>query len=338
MRQTLRTIDAHVGGQPVRLIVEGVPQLAGRTMAQKRESLVRQADYVRRIAVLEPRGHADMCAAMLTEPVSPSADAGLLFLQRDGFVALSGHSVVGAATIAIERGLVTTAGGTLTFDTEAGPVRAEVRVQRRGEAMRVDSVVLTGVPSFVLDAGRIARLGSRDLRVDVAFGGLFYAIVDTEAVGVPLDASRLPDLKRVGLEIGAALNAARLVHPTEPGEYTLGGVVFTGAPGDPEAHLRSVTIAASASVDRSPCATATAAVMAVLEAMGLLGSGDTFVHEGIAGSLHRGRVARRTVIGDVPAIVPEIEATAWITGEHTLVADDDDPFRHGFDLERPVRP
>ena len=334
MRQTLRTIDAHVGGQPVRLIVDGVPPLAGRTMASKRESLTRQADYVRRMAVLEPRGHADMCAAMLTEPVTTGSNAGLLFLQRDGFIALSGHSVVGAATIAIERGLVLASGESLTFDTEAGPVQVRARVQPRGEATRVDSVVFTGVPSFVLDAGRPLRLGSRDLRVDVAFGGVFYAIVDTEAVGVPLDVTRLPDLMRIAMEIRDAVKSG-FAHPADQQTSALGGVMFTGAPNDPEAHLRGVTIFAGGSVDRSPCATGTAALMAVLDAMGLLGASDTFVHESITGSLHRGRIAGRTMLGEVPAIVPEIEATAWITGEHTLLADEDDPFRHGFDLARP---
>jgi proline racemase len=160
------------------------------------------------------------------------------------------------------------------------------------------------------------RVGTRDLRVDLAFGGELFALVDTEAVGIPLDASRVPDLRRVGLAIHDALDVA--------------GVVFTGAPHDPEAHLRNVTVLAGGAIDRSPGATGTAAVMAVLDAMRLLPDGEPFVNESLIGSLYRGRIVRRTQVGDLPAIVPQIEGTAWITGEHTFYVDEDDPFRDGF--------
>src|SRR5512134_1595577 len=136
MVQTIRAIDAHVGGQPIRLVIEGVPPLSGRTMTRKREALSRQADHVRRAVVLEPRGHADMCAALLTEPVTPGAHAGLLFMHGEGFTPLSGHAVIGAATIALERGLISGPGETLTFDTEAGSVHARALVEEHGGRRR----------------------------------------------------------------------------------------------------------------------------------------------------------------------------------------------------------
>jgi proline racemase len=110
------------------------------------------------------------------------------------------------------------------------------------------------------------------------------------------------------------------------------GVIFTGPPQDPEAHLRNITIFGDGAADRSPCATGTAAVMAVLDAMGLLEDDRSFVHESVLGTLHRGRVIRRTQVGELPAIVAEIEGTAWITGEHTFYVDDDDPLKDGFQL------
>jgi proline racemase len=334
MIHTVRTIDAHIGGQPVRLVVDGVPRLSGRTMARKRESMARQADHLRRMLVYEPRGHVDMCAALLTEPVTPGAHAGLLFMQSDGYTSLSGHSVIGVTTIALERGLITAAGDALTFDTEAGSVYARAQVQVQGVRQRVESVAVTNVPSFVHSAGRLVRIGTRDVRVDVAFGGVFYAIVDTEAVGIPLEASRLPELRRLGVQIMDALQAGgRVEHAADPSLSGVAGVVFTGAPRDPEAHLLNVTVFARGSIDRSPCAAGTAAVMAVLDAMGLLPGEQPFVHESLTGSLHRGRIVRRTQVGDLPAIVPEIEGTAWITGEHTFCADDDDPLREGFRLD-----
>jgi trans-L-3-hydroxyproline dehydratase len=330
MVQVVRTIDAHVGGQPLRLIVEGAPRLTGRTMGQKREALRRQGDALRRAVVLEPRGHTDMCAALLTEAVSPGAHAGLLFMHGDGFAALSGHAVVAVATIALERGLIVTDAETLTFDTVAGTVHARARVEMRGGARRVDAVAFTNVPSFVASPGHAVRIGTRDLRVDVAFGGLFYAIADTEAIGIPLDRARLPELRRLGVHIREALNgAAPVEHPVDRTLAGVAGVIFTGPPQDPEAHLRNVTVFGGGAVNRSPSLTGTSAVMAVLDAMGLLPDREAFVHESLIGSLCRGRIARRTQVGETPAIVPEIEATAWITGEHTFAIDEDDPLRDG---------
>ena len=332
MVHLIRAVEAHVGGQPLRLIVEGAPRVPGRTMAQKRDSMRRQGDQLRRAVVLEPRGHMDMCAALLTEPVSPGAHAGLLFMDADGFAAMSGHGVIGAATIALERGLIVTDGETLTFDTVAGTVHVRARLQEQGERRRVDSVAFTNVPSFVTSPGQVVRIGTREVRVDVAFGGLFYAIVDTEAIGIPLDAARLPELRRLGAEIRHAVDAAGIEHPTDRALSGAAGVIFTGPAHDPEAHLRNVTVFGSGTVDRSPCGTGTSAVMAVLDAMGLLPEHEVFVHESLIGTLFRGRILRRTQVGEFPAIVPQIEGTAWLTGEHTFYVDDDDPLHDGFRL------
>ena len=338
MRQVLKTIDAHVAGEPLRLIVDGVPRPSGKTMAQKRDWMKRHADQVRRALVLEPRGHRDMCAALLTEPVAPGSDAGVIFLQNDGYPPIVGHGIIAVTTIALQSGLLfspqTSAPEShVVFDTPAGTVHARARLQARGDALAVDSVVFTNVPAFVLSGGHAVRIGARELRVDVAFGGVFYAIADTEAIGVPLTASRLPELRRLGVEIRSTINAASTIsHPVDDRLSGVAGVIFTGPSQDPEAHLRNVTVFADGAVDRSPCATGTSAVMAVLDAMGLLQDDQPFVHESVIGTLHRGRVARRTQVGDNAAIVTEIEGTAWITGEHAFYVDDDDPLKDGFQL------
>ena len=304
-------------------------------MLQKRDWLRRHADHVRRAIVLEPRGHADMLAAVLTEPFSQEAHAGLIFMDAEGYPAMSGHGVIAAATLAVERSLFfsredTESEARLVFDTPAGTVHARVRLQPRGSARRADEVSFTGVPSFVHTAAHGVRVGAREVRVDIAFGGVFHAIVDTEAVGIPLTSARVPDLRRLGVEIREALNARfEVAHPVERALNGVAGVIFTGPPRDPEAHLQNVAVTSGA-VRRSPGGTATAALMAVLDAMGLLTDGQTFVHESLAGSLFRGRILRRTVVGEVPAIVPEIAGTAWTTGEHTFLLDEDDPFREGF--------
>ncbi len=349
---TLKTIDAHAAGEPLRLIVDGFPSPLGKTMLAKREWLLAHADHLRRALMLEPRGHADMYGAILTEPVSPGAHAGILFMHNEGYSTMCGHGIIAVTTIALERGLIMTGpaapqsaqqteageGTTIVYDSPAGTIRARARVGAGrtggpGESggARVESVAFVNVPSFVLHGGLTVKLATRQIRADVAFGGAFYAIVDSEAAGLPIDAAHLPELRRVGMEIKHAIEAAHtIVHPLDAGLTGIYGTIFTGPPSNESADLRNVTIFADAEVDRSPCGTGTAAVMAVIDAMGLLGSEKPFVHESLIGTRFSGRVASRTQVGEYEAIVPEIEGSAWITGEHTFIVDDDDPLRDGF--------
>ncbi len=333
MIRHLHSVDAHTAGEPLRLIVVGLPEAAGATMLDKRAWLRRHADRLRRAVMLEPRGHADMYGAVLTPPVRPDSDAGVLFMHNEGYSTMCGHGVIAIATIVFERGLLATREpNVLVLDTPAGQVRARALVtQREGQGARVRSVAFENVPSFVMHAGLPVRAANRDIRVDVAFGGAFYAIVDAEAVGLPITTARLPDLRRVGMEIKHRVEAAGpIVHPSDPGLKGVYGTIFTGPARSEAADLRNVTIFADAEVDRSPCGTGTCAVMAVLDGMSLLPHDRPFVHEGIVDTTFRGRVLSRTTVGGVPAIVPELEGTAWITGEHHFVVDDEDPLWDGF--------
>jgi len=331
-----RTIDAHAAGEPLRLIVDGFPAPGGRTMAEKRAWVKRHADGIRRALMLEPRGHADMYGAVLTEPVTAGADAGVLFMHNEGYSTMCGHGIVAVTTIAIERGLIRPRrAGEIVFDTPAGPVRARASVTEGedGAGRRVKRVAFDNVPSFVLAPGLEVSAGGRRLRVDVAFGGAFYAIVDAEAAGLPIAAARLPDLRRIGMEIKRAVEAAAaVVHPLDADLTGIYGTIFTGPPEREDADLRNVTVFADAEVDRSPCGTGTCAVMAVLDAMDLLPEDRPFGHESLIGTLFRGRIAGRTRVGDFDAILPELEGSAWITGEHVFLVEDADPLRGGFRL------
>jgi trans-L-3-hydroxyproline dehydratase len=252
-------------------------------------------------------------------------------MHNAGYSTMCGHGVIAVVTIALERGLlVPRARDTIVLDSPAGPVRATAAIDARA---RVASVAFRNVPSFVLHGGVPVRLGTRELRADVAFGGAFYAIVDSEAAGIPIDPARLGELRRAGMEIARAVEKTVLVvHPNEPELTGIYGTIFTGPPSSERADLRNVTIFADAEVDRSPCGTGTAAVMAVLSVMGLLSPEQTFTHESIIGTTFRGRIAAETTVGDIPAIVPEIQGSAHITGENTFLIDDRDPLRYGFRL------
>ena len=305
-------------------------------MLEKRAWAQKRLDHLRRAIMLEPRGHADMYGALLTEPVTPGAHAGVLFMHNEGWSTMCGHGVIAVTTIAIQRDLIWPGAPVLVLDSPAGPIEARADVQEIEDGhRRVTMVSFRNVPSFVVEAGLPVKLSSgRTLLVDVAFGGAFYAVVDAEAAGLAVDAAKLPELRRAGKEIKQEVERLRqVVHPLDDGLKGIYGTIFTAPPRNPEAHLRNVTIFADAEVDRSPCGTGTAAVMAVLSEMGVLADASPFVHESIVGTLFTGTVTGRQPVGDFPAIVPEIQGSAWITGEHTFLIDGDDPLKAGFLLK-----
>ncbi len=267
-------------------------------------------------------------AAVLTEPVQPGSDAGVLFMDAEGFVAMSGHGMMAVATLALERQLLVPRDPSrIIFDTPAGTVR--VTAERR-ENGGVGAVTFSGVPSFVVQPGVEVSLPGRRLRADVAFGGEFYAIVDAESAGVAVDAARTGELRRTGVAITAAVDAALAVaHPAIPELSLLAGTVFTAPPQEPGADLRCATVRASGAVDRSAGGTGMAAIMTVLDAMGLLPDEGAFTAEGLAGQRLCGRLRRRTRVAAFDAIVPEITGTAYITGEHVFVVDAADPLAGG---------
>src|SRR4051812_17660325 len=221
----IQTIDAHAAGEPLRLVVDGFPSPRGKTMLEKREWVKRHGAPLRRALILEPRGHADMYGAVLTEPVSPGSHAGVLFMHNEGYSTMCGHGVIAVTTIALERGLLMPGGdGTsMVYDSPAGTIRARARLGTgeaggAGGADKVESVAFVNVPSFVLHGALSVKLPSRQIRADVAFGGAFYAIVDSEAVGLPIDTAHLPELRRIGMEIKEAIESSHsIAHPLDAG-------------------------------------------------------------------------------------------------------------------------
>ena len=340
----INTIDAHVAGEAIRLVVGGGPSVPGRSMTDKLAWLRKHGESLRRLLMLEPRGHAGMHGALLTEPVSPKAHAGLLFMHAAGFPLLSGEGVIGAVTIALEHGLLSVPGDELMLDTPAGLVRARPRWGGSGaigasgasSAMgpsavapsgakadatgaKVASVAITGVPSFVPSAGIPIDIGRRTVTVDVAFGGEFYAIADSEAIGVPIEMANASQLIRMGQDIKEAVESSvSVVHPIDGTLKGIHGTIFTGAP-RAAADLRSATVLDGQVLRRSPGATGTAALLAVLDVMGLLMDNHVFTHVGMLGTLMQGSVVSRQPREEMPAVVTLVEGSASITGFHEFV-------------------
>ncbi len=330
--RVIRTIDAHAGGEPLRVVLDGLPHLEGDTILDRRRFARERLDALRTALMWEPRGHADMYGCIVTPPVTPDADFGVLFLHNEGFSTMCGHGIIAIATVVIETGVVqaTPPLTTLRIDTPAGLVTAFAH----GEARRVERVTFHNVPSYVVELdGSIEVPDVGDVAFDLAFGGAFYAFVDAASVGLrcePRDARRLIE---AGNAIKAAVAAARTItHPTAPDLAFLYGTIFTGPAQSEEVHSRNVCIFADGEVDRCPTGTGVSARVAIHHARGELAVGETITIESIIGSRFTGRAVGRTAFGGLDAVIPEVGGSAFITGRHEFVLNPDDPFRDGFFL------
>jgi 4-hydroxyproline epimerase len=328
-RHSFFCIDGHTCGNPVRLVAGGGPRLEGATMMERRAHFMAEYDWIRTGLMFEPRGHDVMSGSILYPPTRPDCDTAILFIETSGCLPMCGHGTIGTVTMAIEHGLVRPAQpGVLRLDTPAGVVVAEYR----RDGAHVEEVRITNVPSF-LHAKDLAvdcpELG--EIRVDVAYGGNFYAIVEPQEKFRDMADHTAGQLVAWSPLVRQRLNETHsFVHPENPAIDRLTHVMWTGAPRAAGAHARNAVFYGDKAIDRSPCGTGTSARMAQLHARGDLKAGDAFVHESIIGSLFSGRVESETSVGGRPAIVPSIGGWARMTGLNTIFIDDRDPFAHGF--------
>ncbi len=295
-------------------------------MLEKRRHAQANLGALRRALMWEPRGHADMYGAIVTDPVSPEADLGVLFLHNEGFSTMCGHGIIALATVLLETGLIPRTGAEtrLGIDTPAGLVTAYGGPQ---------GVRFHNVPSFVLGLDEVIRVPEvGEVRYDLAFGGAFYAFVqarDVELRCTPDDHDRLIE---TGMRIKRAIMEARpIVHPEDHDLGFLYGTIFIGEP-EEGADSRNVCIFAEGEVDRSPTGTGVSARMAIHHARGEIGIGEPMVIESILGTRFTGRVAETTRLGIHDAVIPEVEGSAHLTGRHEFLLSPDDPLRHGFIL------
>ena len=316
---TITTLDAHAAGEPLRIIIGGLPTLEGATILERRRFMREHYDHIRRALMWEPRGHYNMYGCVLTPPVTPEADLGVLFLHNEGYSTMCGHGVIALVTALIEAGALPTKGPQtpINLDTPAGLVRATAHIT---DASRVERVSFVNVPSFVYARDvEIELAPSQRITVDIAFGGAFYAIVPAEVVGLKVVPNQTAQLVAAGEAIKRAVNAALLIqHPSEADLGFLYGTILTGPAEAPEHHSRNICVFANAEVDRSPTGTGVSARLALHHAKGEIVDQQQIVIESILGSISTfsGRVVGRAQVGSYAAIVPEVSGTAFITGRH----------------------
>jgi len=328
-KHTFSCIDAHTCGNPVRVVSGGGPQLTGASMSERRQHFLKEFDWIRTGLMFEPRGHDMMSGSILYTPTREDCDVGILFIETSGCLPMCGHGTIGTVTVAIENGLVRPkTPGTLRLETPAGLVIAEYN--QVGEY--VESVRLTNVPSFLHSED--LEIDCPDLgpiKVDVAYGGNFYAIVEPQANYRDMADFTAGDLVRMSPILRKRMNEKyTFQHPENPTIKGLSHILWTGAPKHKEADARNAVFYGDKAIDRSPCGTGTSARMAQLAAKGKLKAGDSFVHESIIGSLFKGRVVKEAKVGNHVAIIPSIEGWARVTGYNTIFIDDRDPYKHGF--------
>lgn len=328
----ITTIDAHTEGEPFRVITGGVPELPGENILARRRYAKENLDHLRTALMWEPRGHADMYGCIVTPPVTPDADIGVLFMHNGGFSTMCGHGIIGITTVALETGLLpmTSPETTVKIDTPAGLVTAHARVDKG----HVQSVYFHNVPSFVLVLDETVDVPGLDkVRYDIAFGGAFYAFVQAEELGVTCTRKDFRPLIEKGMAIKRSIMGSRpILHPFEEDLSFLYGTIFIGPPQAEGAHSSNVCIFAEGEVDRSPTGTGVSARLAIHHARGEIDLNEPIVIESIIGSRFTGRVVQTTTFGPHPAIIPEVEGTAHITGRHEFLIDPTDPLQDGFVL------
>lgn len=332
MKKTFFCIDAHTCGNPVRLVAGGGPVLEGKDMSEKRQHFLREYDWIRKGLMFEPRGHDMMSGSILYPPHDPQNDVAVLFIETSGCLPMCGHGTIGTITIALEEGLIQPkVPGHIRMEAPAGLVL--IKYQQEGKKIR--SVRLTNVPAY-LAAENIAvdcpDLGT--LRVDVAYGGNFYAIVDPQENFRGLEHYTADQLISWSRVIRSRINDSNhFVHPDNPTIHSCTHILWAGATIDPKATARNAVFYGDKAIDRSPCGTGTSARMAQWFAKGRLREGDLFIHESIIGSQFTGRVEKATTVAGKPAIVPSIEGWAKVYGYNTISIDpEDDPYAYGFQV------
>jgi proline racemase len=316
----IRTVDYHTAGEPFRIVTGGLDAPSGATILDKRRDALARLDHARRLLVHEPRGHADMYGCFVVEPNDAGADLGVVFFHNAGYSTACGHGTIALVTWALDEGVVERVEGEnhVVVDVPSGRLDTWARV----EDGRVRSVRFRNVPSFVHASG--LEIGEHEL--EVAFGGAFYASVEEHVAP-----GELPRLIELGRELKRSIEEWQaVVHPLEPELRDVYGVIFWQEEGEDPLTQRNVTVFADGEVDRSPCGSGTSARLALLDRSGRLPRGEELRHLSIVDTEFRARVVDETDVAGIPAVITDVEGTAFRTGEHVFTLDPDDPLTEGF--------
>ena len=330
--RSINVVDAHTAGEPIRVVVSGLPNIPGATMLDKMRWFDENLNGVRNFLMREPRGHKDMFGAVLTPPVSDDGHAGVLFTHTTGQATMCGHGTIGVVKVLVETGVIPVLEGenTINLDTPAGRVLANALVKNGN----VKSVSFQNVPSFLyMDDIEVDIPTIGGVKVAVSFGGGFYIFVEAQDLGLEVIPEHASELAKHSMWLkNWGDKELQVVHPENPEIQGIYGIIVTG-PSIKTANgwkSKETCVFADSAIDRSPCGTGTSARMALLYGRGMMSQDEILENSSILNTIFVGSIDALTEVGGIKSIVPRIEGPAWITGFNHLVLDPEDPFEEGF--------
>ena len=326
---SIKTIEMHTAGEPVRVILDGFPPISGDSVLAKRSYIKANYDHLRTALMFEPRGHADMYGLLVT--TSQQADFGVVFLHNEGYSTMCGHATIAIAKLAVEAGWVKVTEPETRVEIEApcGIITAFASVKDG----RVDSVRFLNVPSFVVAIDQTVEVpGLGSVKYDLAYGGAFYACTDAKALGLSCTPESYQQLIQAGVAIKKSVIMAheKIVHPLHKDLSFLYGTILIGGPVSQGVDSRNVCIFANGEVDRSPTGSGVSARMAIHHYRNELELGQSMKIESILGTTFDCKILNTVDYEGINSVVPEVTGEAYITGKSEFVIDPSDPLKGGF--------
>ena len=327
----IKTLDCHTGGEPLRIITSGFPELVGKTVLEKRRYCRDNFDHLRTALMFEPRGHADMYGALVVEADNPDSHFGAIFIHNEGYSTMCGHAVIALTKFAVESGLVEKTGNetAVTIDVPCGQIHA---VAYGDES--VENVSFECVPSFILHNDvEISLDDFGTIKLDIAYGGAFYAYLDVSQVNLTCGPEHTNELIRVGRLIKQAVQSQfDINHPVETDLGFLYGTIFIEPSIKEGIHSRNVCIFADGEVDRSPTGSGVSGRAAIHHQKGDVDLNEVITIESVLGSTFEVSAVRSLDYHGYPAVIPRVTGKAYISGKCEFFIDPDDPLKNGFIL------
>lgn len=334
LKNMITVVGVHTEGEANDVITGGVLPPRGATMYERMANMERESDWIRKMILFEPRGGVTKCVNLITPPIDTTADIGMIVMESDFYVPMSGSNLICTVTAALETGMLPMQEPEtkIRVDTPAGLVDV-VAECRNGKCRRV---TFRNVPCFVMHRDVMVDVpGMSAVRVDVVYGGMIYAIVKAEDLGFRIARDEARDLVAVGERIkAAAAEQVPAIHPENQAIHTINQTQFA-APVTVEGGIktaRNAVIVSPGRIDRSPCGTGTSARLALMRQQGMIEIGEMFRHVSIIDTFFNSKVVQDVVIGGTPGIVPEISGRGFITGISYQGVDPEDPFPEGYRL------
>lgn len=324
-------IDMHTCGEPLRVILTGIPELKSTSILAKRKELQEKHDQLRKLLMYEPRGHVDMYGCVLVEPENVDSDFGIIFMHNDGYSTMCGHAIIAITKLAATLGWKEPEEGmmTLRIDAPCGLIESKIDMKVSGEF----PIRFTGVPSFVYLEDQVIDLpGYGAVTYDVSYGGAFYAYVDADQVGLDLIPANISKIVKAGKDLKLRINRQGITmrHPAEADLSFLYGVIFSSASNARNSDFLNVCVFADGEVDRSPTGSGLCGKLALLYHKQLINSGEDLIIESIIRTRFKGQVLDHISWHGLEAVVPAVSGNAFISGVHRFFLDPEDPISTGF--------